>query len=38
MEVIEFTTNPAFNAIFSIYFHLLLILAPIFATIAVTRN
>jgi hypothetical protein len=38
MEVIEFTTNNAFNAIFSIYFYVTVIMAPIFASIAVTRN
>ena len=38
MEVIEFTTNNAFNAIFTIYVQITAILAPVFASIAVTRN
>ena len=38
MEVIEFTTNNAFNAVFTIYFLVTLILVPVFGAIAVTRN
>ena len=38
MEVLEFTNNDVFNAVFSIYFYLTVITAPLFATISATRN
>lgn len=38
MEVLEFTNNNAFNAVFTIYFYITVTMAPIFASIAVTRN
>jgi len=38
MEIIEFTSNGAFNAIFTIYVKITVILVPVFGAIAVTRN
>lgn len=38
MEVLEFTNSDTFNAVFSIYFYLTVVTAPLMATIAATRN
>ena len=38
MEVYEFVTSPTFNAVFSIYVHILIVLAPAFAVAALLRN
>ncbi len=38
MEIIEFTNDNAFNAIYTIYIHATVITAPLFAMLALTRN
>jgi len=38
MEIYEFVTSPSFNAMFSIYVHLSVVLVPLFAVIALLRN
>ncbi len=38
MEIIDFTTSISFNAIFTIYTHLTILTAPLFAMLALLRN
>lgn len=38
MEVLEFTNSNAFNAVFTIYVHITILLTPMFAAFALLRN
>lgn len=38
MEVLEFTNSVSFNVVFTIYVHLTILLAPLFAVFSLTRN
>ena len=38
MEIIDFTSDVTFNAIFTIYVYLTVLTAPLFAMLALTRN
>jgi len=38
MEVIDFTSSVVFNSIYTIYTYMTIMLAPVFALLALTRN
>ena len=38
MEILDFTSDVTFNAIFTIYVYMTVLLAPLFAVLALTRN
>jgi len=38
MTVIDFTSEPVFNAMFTIFVHLSALMAPLFGAIALARN
>jgi len=38
MEVVSFTSDVVFNSIFTIYAHITILVVPLFALLALTRN